>query len=330
MALNIDECIEYTHLKKKVTTVIPTSNAGIEFLIWSVFSMLLRSRVNGSLEHICVCINGPDPRTGNPEQQDLKQQFLEELRDVDWYHAATPTVRRQMPLTVIRAWSRIGYAEAFEMALPWIHTDAYLLMHDDVLLTTPDWEREAEDKFYYDDDVAIAYAPKLLGCGVDSPVHRGMYLLRLPQLESTFMLCKKKWMMKAEANWTGYHIPSDENFFMFDFSEIDLNEFLRYYKEKGILDDKLIINDVYNFSRQEQGAWVYYKLCQLNKKFVPLSKNMIIHFEQMSRNDVPLIIKQERLKEFMPYIKILEAEIMAHPEYKDIYSKYIKHKAVYA
>lgn len=329
MALNIDECIEYTHLKKKITAVIPTSNSSIEFLIWSVFSLLLRSQVNGSLEHFCVCINGPDTRTGNPELQDLKQQFLEELRDLNWYHAASPDVKRQMPLTVIRAWSRVGYAEAFEMALPWVHTDAYLIMHDDVFINTPTWEKEAEENFYNDDNVAIAYAPKLLGSGVDSPIHRGMYLLRLPQLESTFMLCKKKWMMKAEANWTPHHIPSDENFFMFDFSEIDLEEFLRYYREKGILDEKLILNDVYNFARQEQGAWIYYKLCQLDKKFAPLPKDIIVHFEQMSRYDVALATKQERVAQFMPQIKELESEILAHPEYKDIYLKYIKHKTVY-
>lgn len=326
MALNIDECVEFTHLKQKVTAVIPTSNAAIECLMWSVFSLLLRSKPGGILEHFCVCINGPDIRTGNPELQDLKQKFLEELRDLEWYHTDNSANRCQMPLTVIRAWSRVGYAEAFEMALPWIHTDSYLLMHDDVFIDKKEWETEALEKFYADDDVAIAYSQDFLGCKVDSPIHRGMYLLRLPQLDSTFMLCKKKWVMKAEASWVAYFIPSDDNFFMFDFEDIDLDEFLKYYREKDLLDKNLVVNDIYNFARQGQGAWVYYKLCKLGKKFIEMNKDLVVHLGMMSRADVSREMKEDSIDLWRPEIDALEEEIMKHPEYSKLYEKYIKFK----
>lgn len=324
MALNIDECVEFTHLKNKITAVIPTSNASIECLLWCVFSLLLRSKPDGLLEHFCVCINGPDVRTGNPEPQDIRQAFLEELRDIDWYHADSPNIKRHMPITVIRAWSRVGYAESMEMALPWVHTDSYLIMHDDVFLTTPTWEKEVEEKFYKDEDVAIAHIHEIISCGVDSPIHRGMYLLRLPQLDSTFVVCRKKWIMKAQASWVPYHIPSDDNFFQFAFEDLEnMNEFFDYYKRKGLLSDKLIMNDMYNFLRQEQGAWIYYKLCQLDKKFVRLDDNIAVHLERMSRSDDTSDQKKLRVQAHKDQIKKLESEIMAHPRYNKIYQKYM-------
>lgn len=330
MALNIDECVEFTHLKEKITAIIPTSNASIECLLWSVFSLLLRSQPFGLLEHFCVCLNGPDIRTGNPELQDLKQKFLEELRDIEWYHANNPVVRRPMPVTVIRAWSRVGYAEAMEMALPWIHTDSYFFMHDDVFVATPAWESEVKTKFYGDEEVAIAHAHEIIGCGVDSPIHRGMYLLRFPQLDSTFVLCKKKWLMKAQVSWVPYHIPSDDNFFAFSFDDLEnINEFFDYYREKGLLDKRLIVNDIYNFLRQEQGAWVYYKLCEMGKKFVRLNDNIIVHLERMSRYDDPIEDKKARIQSHKDEIIKLEAEIMAHPDYGPLYQKYIQHKTIY-
>jgi len=332
MAMSIEECIDHTHLKEKVTAVIPTSNAGIEYLIWAVFSLLLRSKPNGMLEHICVNINGPDERTGNPALQDMKQNFLEELRDLEWVHADDPTNHRQMPLTVIRAWSRVGYAEALEMALGWVHTDSYLCMHDDVILTNPAWTEELKTKFYDDPNVAIAYTPKLLGCNCDSAIHRGMYLLRLPQIETTFLIAKKRWMMKAGASWTGYHIPDDENFLQFEISELpDEIEFFKYYEDKGLMPEKIQTFELYNFVRQEAGAWLYYKLSQLGVTFAKLEESNIIHFGKMSDpNPNANKEKEEKTDMHKEKIAVLENEIMAHPSFSKLYAKYMPGGVRYA
>ena len=275
MALNIEECVELTHLKNKTTAVIPTSESSIEFLVWSVFSLLLRSKPKDLLEHICVCINGPDLRTGDDSLQNKKQEFLEDLRNIPWYHMEDTTTKTDMPITVIRAWSRVDWSEPMEMALPWIHTDSYIIMHDDVIIKTPDWQDEVKKKFYNDDNVAIAYT-ELFGCKCDHAIHKGMYLLRLPQLQSTFLVCKKKWIMKAGVNWSGYQIPSDYNFLQFNLNEneieneIDVEEFVQYYTKKGLINKEIQKNELYNFVRQDIGAWIYYKLSKNNNSFVEL------------------------------------------------------------
>jgi len=226
MAMPIEECVERSHLKEKITAIVPTAFAPMETLMWAVFSLLLRSKPGSLLEHICVSIAGPDPRTGSAELMDKKQAFLEELRDMDWYHTDQPENKRHMPLTVSRVWSRVGYAETMEMALSWVHTDSYLLMHDDVIIKSPTWLSDVKESFYGNPNVALAYVPPLLGCACDHAIHRGMYLIRLPQLQTTFLLCRKKWIMKAGASWCGYHIPSDDNILQFDLCEIgDLEEF---------------------------------------------------------------------------------------------------------
>jgi hypothetical protein len=320
MALNIEECIDKAHLKEKITAVIPTSNSDIEFLMWSVFSLLLRNKPNEMLEHICVNINGPDERTGSTEIQNRKQKFLETLREEEWFHTDNPSISRQMPLTVIRAWSRVGYAESFEMALGWIHTDSYLLMHDDVILLNSNWINEVQNKFYNDPDVAIAYTPPLLGCGVDHSIHRGMYLLRFPQMETTFLLAKKRWIMKAKATWGGFHIPSEDNFLQFELDELpNKEEFLNYNKD--LINNPLQSKELYNFIRQEVGAWVYYNLRQLGVKFAELNENNIIHFKQMS-NPIAMKTKDEKIQEHKEEIEKLESEILAHPVYSRIYKKY--------
>lgn len=328
MALNIEECIDLTHIKEKITAIIPTSNSSIELLLWSVFSLLLRSKPNGMLEHFCVNINGPDERTGDPKLQDTKQKFLEELRDLEWFHTNN-TASRPMPLTVIRAWSRVGYAEALEMAIPWVHTDSYLCMHDDIIITNPAWTEELKEKFYGDPNVAIAYAPQLLGCNCDYAIHRGMYLLRLPQINTTFLAAKKRWIMKAGASWTGYHIPSDDNFLQFEINELpDQEEFFKYYEDKGIMPEKLQTTELYNFVRQEIGAWVYYKLSQLGVKFAKLQEHNIIHFEQMSNTTSE--IKNEKIEKYKNQIGELENEILAHPAYSELYKKYMPGGPIYA
>lgn len=327
MAFPVEECVRYTHLKEKITAIIPTSNARIECLLWSVFSLLLRNSPDGMLEHICVNINGPDERTGNTEIQDIKQKFLEDLRDVEWFHNNS-IKRRQMPLTVIRVWSRVGYSQAFEMALSWIHTDGYLLMHDDVIVTNQNWTSELKEKFYTDPEVALAYTPTLLGCNCDSSVHRGMYLLRLPQLETTFLVCKKEWIMKAGASFTGYHIPDDENFLQFDLSE--LPDFVQYYKDKNLMPIDIQNYELYNFVRQEVGAWLFYNLTQLNAKFVKLEDNNIIHFGQMSHTGISEEVKNTFVEVHKDEIAKLEREILAHPVYSKLYEKYIPGGPCYA
>jgi len=229
-----------------------------------------------------------------------------------------------MPLTVIRVWSRVGYTEVFEMALNWVHTDSYLIMHDDVFLKNSDWTQEVKEKFYDDDQVAIAYTPQLLGCVCDHAVHRGMYLLRMPQMQTTFLLCKKKWLMKVGALWRGFHIPSDDNMLQFELEEMgDVDEFEKFWQDQDLYPNPILKTELYNFVRQEVGAWVYYKLFTNNFKFVKLNEDNILHFEGMSLSNVTEDVKNKKIGDNLDDIRRLEELILAHPDYSRLYNKYL-------
>src|SRR5581483_9596135 len=96
----------------KVTAIIATSTAPLEFLVQSVLSLILRTS-STNLEQIIVSINGPDPRTGDTSLQDQKAQFLNGLVDLGY------------PITVVRTWSRLEASRAFQMCLSLVSTRYY-------------------------------------------------------------------------------------------------------------------------------------------------------------------------------------------------------------
>ncbi len=320
MAKGIDQCVELSHLSNKTTIVIPTSQAPIRCLMLNVFSLLLRSKPGGFLEHFCVCVNGPDERTGDTKDQDVKQSFLEDLRDMEWFVEGSE--RLPMPLTIIRVWSRQGIAESMSMALPWIHTNYYTITQDDAFIINSNWEKEVSDKLC-GRDVAIVHTGKLLDCGLDHHIHKGMYLLRFPQMSMQFVTCKKKWLMKSGVTWKAFHMPrSDDQVIFFDLDELP-KEFLRYYKELGLMDEELQDLESYNFLRQEIGAWVFQKLVQQGYKFVELDSEIICHLDGMSFRKTEAE-RQETYEKNSEAIQCLEKEIENHPEYGILYKKYLK------
>lgn len=312
MVFDIEEAERSACLKGKMTAVIASCQAPIECLMWSVFSLLLRSKPGDRLEHIIVTLNGPDKRTGDPSLQDEKQAFLEELRDIRWMD------ERDMPLTVIRAWSRVGHAQAVEMALPWVHTEAYILMHDDVIVNDENWIRVIENPFFTDEQTAAAFVPPLLVIGLDCYKHQGEWLLRFPHPNTAFVVCRKSLMQKLGASWCGYHLKQE-----FDLSDQAFcDELLRFHRERGHIQNLPIKNEKYGYVSQDIGAWVYYRLLQENMRVAPLPSSVVTHFIGMSWGD------EAYLGEAVPrrnlIVSKLEAEIDRVPEFKALYQKYKK------
>lgn len=328
MVFDTDECVEFSALPDKITAIIPTQNAPIECLLWSIFSLLLRAKPNDLIEHFCVCINGPDDRTGNTELQDRKQEFLEELREMKWYHKDKPEKRKDMPITIIRAWSRIGHPEAVEMATPWVHTDAYLLMHDDIIIRKHEWLREVKEKFYDDPDVAIAYSPQLLCALSEHTEHAGKNLLRFPHILCSFLICRRKWIIASGQSWCGFHIPCPT--FNVESTTGNYEEFIQHYKNQNNGEERIPIdignpprkNAQYDFISMEMGAWLYYHLCQQGRKFTQLDPTLYHHFGTMSWDTDAG--KSMRVSGATEDIKNIEKEILEHPDYGPLYQKYIK------
>lgn len=322
MVCDIEEAVELTHVPEKITVIYPTYQAPIECLLWSTFSLLLRAKVKDLIEHFMVIINGPDKRTGDPANQDQKQEFLEDLRKLQWWHTNEPKVKRDMPLSVLRVWSRIGHPESVEMAIPWVHTDAYLLMHDDIIINKHNWLQEVKEKFYGDPNVVIAYSPMLHCCQCDSATHQNKPLLRFPHLLCAFLVCRKKWIRKLGSSWCGYHIET-EPFKLID-KVGNIGEFFKYYKNLGLLDNPPQAISNYHYVSMEMGAWHYYNAVQQGLKFAPLDRNLITHFGAASW-DTPEGVSKRIIKH-SNIVKTLEKEIYAHPDYGPLYTKYLPKK----
>jgi len=322
MALDVDEAVTLTSIPEKITVIYPTYQAPIECLLWSTFSLLLRAKVRDLIEHFMIVINGPDRRTGDPTNQDQKQKFLEELRLLKWWRPQEPKIKRDMPITIIRAWSRIGHPEAVETALPWVHTDAYLIMHDDIIIIKHDWLKEVQEKFYNNPDVIIAYSPTLMCCQCDSALHKDKPLLRFPHLLCAFLVCKKHWIKKLGSTWCGYHIETEP--FKLEEKVGDINDFMAYYKNLRLLDQPPQTQNPYHYISMEMGAWHFYNAIQNNLKFAQLDPGILVHFGAASWESAEGV--NRRIERLMPFVRDLEKEIRAHPDYGPLYDKYIPEK----
>lgn len=274
MGIEIDECVERTVLKNKLTVVIPTFQGSIKNLMLSVFSYLLYPEDRKTMEHICVCIHGPDSRTGDPTLQDQKQAFLAELRD-DF----------NSPLTVIRAWSRVGDAEAVGMALNWVHTDGYVVTRDDIAVREG-WTSEVKNKFYNEDKIAIASWGKLIATNFGYFVHRGMHTFQPPDLNTSFLVCKKKWLLKVGAKWNSMMIPNDDNYLQFKIEDLDKEELTRFYNSIGM--DVKLPDEFFNYIKHGVGSWIFYRLHNLGCQFSELDNNIALPLSEDSEDKVSL------------------------------------------
>jgi hypothetical protein len=322
MAIDVDEAVELTSVPEKITVIYPTYQAPIECLLWSTFSLLLRANVKDLIEHFMVIINGPDNRTGDPSIQNLKQEFLEDLRKLQWWNISDPKSKRDMPISILRVWSRIGHPEAVEMAMPWVHTDGFLIMHDDIIIKKHNWLTEVRNKFYGNPNVVIAFSPVLMCCQCDSNSHKNRPLLRFPHLLCAFLVCKKKLIRKLGSSWCGYHIETDP--FLLKDKVGDVDEFMQYYKKIGLLDNPPQTDKLYEVISMEMGAWHFYNACQAGMEFAQLDPDLIAHFGAASW-DTPSGVSK-RIESHKETIKELEKEIYAHPDYGPLYNKYLPYK----
>ena len=207
-------CEESTLKAGKVSAIIPTFSSPLNCFMWSVLSLVLRSDPE-VLDHIFVSINGPDSREGGEDLQDRKQAFLEDLRSADW--SGLPYFNPGA-ITISRTWSRVGHAQALEQCIPWVETEYYLSMHDDVIVRDPSWCNLGG----FGSVVAKTWGNQLVG-RLGSHGQR----LELPHMSTIFTLCHKPSMTSLKARWTGFHL--ENRFKIEDF--IDFGAFLEMHEK---------------------------------------------------------------------------------------------------
>jgi hypothetical protein len=282
-------------LPDKTTIIMSTSQSEMLCFIWSFLSVLLHSDPN-FVEQIIVVINGPDFRNDDTSLQDKKQAFLEEIRARKWHN-------RDMPLTISRVWSRVGHAQAIEMAIPWVHTEFYTLIHDDVILTDPTWGERAKAGLD-DPHAAMVVAPPLLNCGIVSQKLGDKWRLGLPHINTAFLTCKKAVLNSLGLRWIGYHIDKP-----FKLPE----ELLEYYKNYPRFGK---FNSTFDIASTDIGAWIYYVLSCNNYKLRPLS-DAATHLVAMSwSNNI-----QDLSEELWRVVKTNEKKIIGS-EFGELYQRF--------
>ena len=190
--------------------------------------------------------------------------------------------------------------------------------------------REVEEKFYDDPDVAIAYSPRLLCAQSDHAEHAGKNLLRFPHMLCSFLVCKRKHIALTGQSWCGFHINCPT------FTIQNYEKFIEYYKNQGWNGEERPAIDMsnppkkdtpYDLISMEMGAWLYYHLCQHGRKFAELDPLLYHHFGTMSWDTDSG--KNMRVSGATQDITDLEKEILEHPEYSELYKKYIKGSSYY-
>ncbi len=315
MIFSIEECEKYSTLPDKNTVIMATCQNKIKIFLLSFLSALIRSNPQ-KVEHFIVSINGIDKRCGSTDLQDNKQKFLEELRELKWHG-------RDMPLTVIRAWSRIGHSQALEMAIPWVHTEFYTLMHDDVIVMNKTWADQASEILKHpkaatiqDKDINRVTSSPILALDIGELELNGKQFINMPHLQSCFMVCKKSAISQTGMRWIGYHFERD---FTLQ-KDINVQEFLQYYQKFRVLNDFPKISKKYQGISMDFGSWMHSGLKEHGYDQYLFNEKQTIHLRKTSWGDENHI--RYRMHIFKKHLESLEKELEEYPEYFKLFEKY--------
>lgn len=294
-----ERCERIALRKGKISAIIPTFSSPMNCFMWSVFSLLLRSDPS-VLEHLFVSINGPDSREGGNELQDRKQKFVEELRSSEWSGRGLDPGA----ITLTRTWSRIGHAQALEQSIPWVDTEFYLSMHDDVIVTDSSWCDISD--FRENGRLALkTWGPHLVG-----KIRTTGDRLDLPHLNTIFTLCNKPVLTSLGSRWIGFHL--DERFSVGDY--MDADSFLEEHRRFGSASRGVILDREFRSASLDIGAFLFSKIYRGGLETGRFAPDTVRHFESASwKPDKAIRI---------PEVDILEDEIMSFAPYAEIYARY--------
>ena len=298
------EACERLHLTVgKISAIVPTFSSPMNCFMRSLFSLLLRSDPS-VLNHVFVSINGPDTREGGNELQDKKQAFVEDLRSVDW---SGMSGFNPGAITITRTWSRIGHAQALEQCLPWVDTEFYLSMHDDVLVMNPSW-CSLVDFNENESMVMKTWGGYLAGrLRVTGP------RLDMPHLNTIFTLCRKPIMTSLGVGWTGFSL--NHGFRLSDY--VDPKQLERDHERLQSLSfGSSFGEDRFESISLDIGSFLFSRICSMGLDVGRFGVGVVRHFGSSSWNP--------RGSFRIPEVDALESEIMAVRPYGDIYKRYLE------
>ena len=296
-----EACERMVSKKGMISAILPTFSSPMNCFMWSVFSLLIRSDPR-ILSHLFVAINGPDSREGGNELQDTKQSFLEELRSCDWsgMQGFNPG-----SMTISRTWSRIGHAQALEQCIPWVDTEYYLSIHDDVVVMDSSWCDLSD--FVDNRNMVIKTWGNHLACKLGHEGNR----LEMPHLNTIFTLCSRPLMARVGSRWMGCHLEG-----RFRIEELtDARLFERSHAKAGSMPSRPIPDKEYGTVSIDIGSFILSRMSFLGLEAGRFAPSTIRHFESASWNN--------RVVQKIPEVDFLESQIFSIPQYGDIYSRYM-------
>lgn len=303
-----------------ITAIIVTSQSHPKLFALSLLSLLCRSpKLENGLEHVIISINGPDPRTGSTEYQDIKQRFVEDLRSLEFtktlaqYGETRKSRFRDMPITLTRTWSRVGHGECVDGAVPWVHTKNYVLMHDDVFVIDPTWETQVHESLDKPYTGFVMERPLEAGRGE----HKFLYYGRdstgekqgiiVPHPNTSFLAVRKSRFI--DCKWTGCHAESNFHFNRKIFEEYGE----RFSVLPGVNADKdpdYISHDV--------GCHVMYKMREKGLTVEYLTPGTSYHIAAGSWMD----INKSKSATIRSMIEGIEKDLRAFPNRRDWFNLY--------
>lgn len=302
----------------KISIIIPTGQAPVQTLEWSLFSLIANSDLS-QIEQIIVSINGPDQRTGETSLQDEKEALCHKLNGLGY------------PITTIRSWSRVGISEAICLALPLITTPYYLLMHDDVIVLSKEWQTEAEQ---IKDFNAVVLPPVLSQKLATAPYHVDRHpknnttITYLPAINTAFSLFRTE----DNLHWQQYLLQVKN----LDVDLCSINDFYKIRPQKYVLlADENFTNNIETLTRLERfahfnpervqfncGAWAEYFLT--DKKIATFGP-VAHHLEKMSTKQsafwevqYPDAVTKESIQKLPSQLKELTHPIYDIPSFDGI------------
>lgn len=297
------------------TAIIATYNSNPRLFALSMLSLLAHS-THETLEHIIVVINGTDSRTGNTANQDLKQKFLEALREESY---VMQYQSRDMPLTVMRIWSRLGHGQALDAAIAWVHTKNYLIMHDDVLVLSDTWGYEANN-YLEDQNVGLVYADRLhilegiARSDLKQPGdEESVPGITFPHPQTAFVAARKSRVI--DLRWAGHFARKEFP----KINLVDTEHFFGKHNEGWIAKKSKLIPDSPKFLSYDIGSYLLANLQARGYRFVQFSDKTMLHFVGCSWINKP----ERRKQQFQQYGPLLnEVELKVREKVKNLFNVY--------
>lgn len=284
----------------KATAILPTCQADLKFLVWSTLSLLLRTP-RQHLSHLIVTINGSNKIQGTA-LQDRKQEFVEEL------------IGLGEPVSLQRTWGHIGHTQAVEACIPWVETEFYLMMHDDVIVDPAYLGLLIKSGFIEDETSGLIGLGPIILSRIQRSYHEGVKKLGLPHLNTAFTLVRKNVVTLLGKRWMGFHVPHE---FVFDESWAAM--FLDYYRKQGLVKEEIEFGEFFGVTNSDVGSYVLYAMHAAGYKVMEF-KGAAAHHVRSASWSVPDML-EKRMKGFAPIVQQLEEEI-AGSRFAELYRRY--------